>query len=116
MTIEIIFLSFIFYSFIGWLYESALVTYVQKRTFINRGFFLGPYCPIYGAGAVFCYLLLKDISNPIILFIMAAIVCCTLEYFTSYVMEKLFHARWWDYSNLPFNINGRVCLAGAILF
>ena len=116
MTIEIIFLSFIFYSFIGWLYESALVTYIQKRTFINRGFFLGPYCPIYGAGAVFCYLLLKDISNPIILFIMAAIVCCTLEYFTSYVMEKLFHARWWDYSNLPFNINGRVCLAGAIIF
>lgn len=116
MTIEIIFLSFIFYSFVGWLYESALVTYIQKHKFTNRGFLLGPYCPIYGAGAIFCYLLLKDISEPVSLFILSGIICCIIEYLTSYIMEKIFHARWWDYSTMPFNLNGRICLAGYVIF
>lgn len=116
MNIQILILSFFIFSFIGWAYESLLLSFFQKGHFINRGFFLGPYCPIYGAGAILCWLMLNKIQNPWILFISAAIICSIIEYLTSYVMEKLFHARWWDYSNIPLNINGRICLGGALLF
>ena len=78
---------------------------------------MGPICPIYGHGAIIMLLLLKDFSsNPFILFIMSMLVCTTLEYLTSYFMEKLFSARWWDYSNKKFNINGRVCLRNTLCF
>lgn len=109
------FLWFMSYSILGWLYETILCS-VMQRKFINRGFLNGPYCPIYGSGALLVITLFGRMTNPLALFLVSAVVTCALEYFTSYGMEKLFHARWWDYSNRPLNINGRVCLLGAIVF
>lgn len=116
MNLVTAFLSFFLYSFIGWFYETTVCSYVKYKKFINRGFLMGPLCPIYGVGAVVCYLLFHEVNSPLALFLSAAIVCSILEYVTSYAMEKLFHARWWDYSHFPFNLNGRVCLYGAVLF
>ncbi len=106
---------FMLYSITGWIYETVLCS-VSERKFINRGFLNGPYCPIYGVGAVLDVLILGRIQNTFLLFVLGVLVTCTLEYLTSYVMEKLFHARWWDYSERKFNIAGRVCLQGAIVF
>ncbi|MCI8412113.1 MAG: putative ABC transporter permease [Clostridia bacterium] len=90
---------------------------IETKKFIDRGFLIGPYCPIYGWGAVAITLLLKKYTNdPLVLFIMAVIICSVIEYFTSYFMEKKYHARWWDYSNKKFNINGRICLETMIPF
>lgn len=115
-NIEIYFLLYLIYSFGGWLLEVSCKL-IEKRKFINRGFLIGPYCPIYGTGAVIMTLLLKRyIDDKITLFIMAMLICSVLEYITSYVMEKLFNARWWDYSRYRFNINGRVCLETTIPF
>lgn len=108
--------SFFFFSFIGWVYESTICSFVNEHCFINRGFLIGPYIPIYGVGAVLCYVFLKDITNPFFVFLEAMVLCSILEYATGYVMEKLFHARWWDYSDLPFNLHGRICLYGALIF
>lgn len=116
MSIELCVLSFFLYSFFGWLYESTICSLLKQKRFINRGFLTGPWCPIYGCGATMCCLLLSSIENSIILFIAASIVCSILEYITGYGMEKLFHAKWWDYSQYPFNLNGRICLYGATLF
>ncbi|MBO5413481.1 MAG: putative ABC transporter permease, partial [Clostridia bacterium] len=114
--VMIYFLLFMIYSFCGWALE-VLGKLIEKRRFINRGFLIGPYCPIYGFGALAITFLLKRYSNDAItLFIMAILVCGVLEYFTSYIMEKLFKARWWDYSQKRFNINGRVCLDTIIPF
>ena len=113
--IEIVFLWFITYSIFGWVYETILCSIKNKR-FINRGFLNGPYCPIYGCGAVLDILLLGKIHNTILLFFAAALLTGGLEYITSVIMEKLFHARWWDYSDKKFNIHGRVYLTGIIVF
>ena len=112
-NIKDIFLWFLLYSCIGWIYETILCS-VKERRFINRGFLNGPYCPIYGVGAVVNLLALGRFTNPAMLFFAGAIMDCTLEYITSWGMEKLFHARWWDYSKKFLNINGRVCLLGAV--
>ena len=90
---------------------------VELKKFINRGFLIGPYCPIYGWGCILIILLLnKYTDDPLVLFIMAIVICSILEYFTSYFMEKLFKARWWDYSSNKFNLNGRICLETMIPF
>ena len=89
----------------------------EFKRFINRGMLIGPYCPIYGFGSVLITALLSpSAGQPVLVFVMAMVVCGTLEYLTSYVMEKLFHARWWDYSRRRFNINGRVCANTLIPF
>ena len=101
---------------LGWVME-VTCKLIELHRFINRGFLIGPYCPIYGWGAVLVSLSLsRYASSPVIVFIMAMVVCGTLEYLTSYFMEKLFHARWWDYSNRRFNLNGRVCANTLIPF
>lgn len=119
MTIEklsLLFLLFITYSFIGWCMEVGCKL-VELKKFINRGFLIGPYCPIYGWGCILIIILLNKYTNdPLVLFIMAIVICSILEYFTSYFMEKLFKARWWDYSRRKFNINGRICLETMIPF
>ena len=114
-TVENIFLWLIIYSVIGWIYESTLCSITEKR-FVNRGFLNGPYCPIYGFGAILDILILGWIENPILLFVLSAILTCTLEYITSYLMEKLFHARWWDYSNKPLNFHGYICLEFSLIW
>ena len=116
MIISKYFLLFVFYSFLGWL-MGVTQGYVRHKKFVNRGFLIGPYCPIYGYGAISMTLLLKGYANdPIVLFVMAIVICSILEYTTSFVMEKLFKIRWWDYSNRKFNINGRICLETMIPF
>ncbi len=107
---------FIVYSFIGWVIE-IITEYIHHKRFVNRGFLIGPYCPIYGTAAVLMVLLLnRYLKDPVCLFVMAVMICSFTEYFTSYMMEKLFNARWWDYSKNKFNINGRICLETMIPF
>ncbi len=116
MNIYRYFLIFMFYSILGWLMEVTL-TFVRNKKFVNRGFLIGPYCPIYGSGVLLIMFILKRyLDRPLGLFCMAVIICSTLEYLTSYFMEKIFKARWWDYSNKKFNINGRICLEYAMFF
>lgn len=116
LDIKIYFLLFFIYSFLGWVLEVIYSLYDDKK-FINRGFLIGPYCPIYGLGCVLILLLLKNFTyHPVFLFIGGIIICSFLEYFTSYIMEKLFRARWWDYSNRKFNLNGRICLETMLPF
>lgn len=114
--LETLFLLFLIYSFAGWLFES-IGDLIKHKRFINRGFLLGPYCPIYGTGVVLITLLLYKYTNDIIaLFFLSTMLCGILEYLTSYIMEKVFKARWWDYSKMRFNINGRICLETLVLF
>lgn len=115
LALEYLFLWFLFYSLIGWIYESTLLS-ISERRWVNRGFLNGPLCPIYGFGASMAIVLLHDLSNPIVIFLISAFGACALEYVTSWGLEKIFHARWWDYNHYRFNINGRICLLGAIVF
>ena len=101
---------FFIYSFLGWIMEVSL-TLITDKKFVNRGFLLGPCCPIYGCGCILLNLLLHNYTNNVlVLFILTMFTCSLLEYFTSYFMEKIFKLRWWDYSQMRFNINGRICL------
>ena len=111
------FLMFYCFSIFGWIVECIDRSIIEKRFVHNRGFLIGPYCPIYGYGAILItFLLKKYVDDAFTLFIMAILVCGILEYATSYFMEKIFKARWWDYSKNKFNINGRVCLETIIPF
>jgi len=112
-------LLFFFYSFLGWCMEVVL-KYIQFHRFINRGFYTGPICPIYGYGAILITLTIQGIS-PFesavgTTFAISFTLCGLLEYFTSYFMEKRFHARWWDYSNKPMNLHGRIWIGNLVLF
>jgi len=109
------FLWFIIYSLIGWIYETILCS-IGQRKFVNRGFLNGPYYPIYGFGAIIDIIFLGKLNNTALIFSLGALLACILEYFTSWALEKLFHARWWDYSYMRFNFKGRICLLGAIVF
>ena len=119
MNLELVskyFILFIIYSFAGWVMETLWVSWCNKRL-VDRGFLIGPYCPIYGFGALLIVLLLSKLSfSPILVFLMTVLVCGALEYFASWIMEKIFKARWWDYSNVKFNLNGRICLKNLIAF
>lgn len=104
-------LLFFFYSAAGWLLESIYCSIGEKKI-INRGFLTGPLCPIYGTAAIVMTVLIynpfKD--KPFLVFILGIILCDIVEYLTSYIMEKLFAARWWDYTYELLNLNGRICL------
>ncbi len=113
--LKVLFLLFIIYSVTGWIIE-VIATYPDTKCFVNRGFLIGPYCPIYGNCAIAMILLLHNIKDPILLFILSIIICSVGEYVTSYLMEKIFHARWWDYTKNKFNLNGRICLANSLAF
>ena len=113
---RIYFLWFCIYGFVGWAYESAICSQVKYHRFINRGYLKGPICPIYGVGAVANILLLGQIGSAPGLFVAAMLISGVVEYFTSYFMEKLFHQRWWDYTRYRFNLHGRICLYGCVIF
>lgn len=116
MDFRIYFILFLMYSFLGWLMEVLWAFYLERKL-VDRGFLVGPICPIYGSGCILIILLLsRFIDMPVLLFVMTILLCTVLEYFTSYFMEKIFHARWWDYSKRKFNLNGRVCLETMIPF
>ena len=112
------FMIFFAYSVIGWIVESFFVSIHSKPIhFVNRGFLVGPYCPIYGCGSLGMILYLEQYKDNIItVFLLSVVICSILEYLTSYIMEKLFKTRLWDYSEKKFNLNGRVCGENAILF
>ena len=115
-NVELYILLFFVYSFLGWFMESIGGIFVVKK-YVNRGFLIGPYCPVYGTGVVLITLLLNNSTdNCISLFINVMVICGVLEYLTGYLMEKIFKARWWDYSDNRFNINGRVCLETLVPF
>ena len=112
---KIYFLLFITYSFIGWIIEIIDRFKVNKKI-VNRGFLIGPYIPIYGSCAIVMVLLLHSVKSPTILFLSCILIASIGEYLTSYIMEKVFHARWWDYSDYKFNLNGRICLINCLGF
>lgn len=121
MTEQLIILlaSFYIYCLAGWIWESIILPLSRHQKPHNRGFLNGPWIPIYGFGAILVIILydIRQVNYPLhTLFINGGVVACLLEYVTSYVMEKLFHQRWWDYSKKPFNLNGRICLEGFVCF
>ena len=103
------------FSFIGWAYETVILQHTTKKICKQR-LLSTCFCPIYGMGAMLDLILLGWIENPLILFFAGMVVTCSLEYFVSWLLETLFHKRWWDYTGWPGNINGRVCLIGGIAF
>ena len=110
------FLLFFIYSVVGWAIETCYI-FLTRDKLVNRGFLIGPYCPIYGAGAIAMIFYLSQYKdNALTVFLLGSLICSVIEYVTSYLMEKIFKARWWDYSRLKFNLNGRICLQNAILF
>jgi len=116
-----IFVWFIVYSVVGWIWESTYCTIVERK-WQNRGFLYGPACPIYGTGIVGIMLLWHHTLEQGTtlawwqVFLAMAVGSAILEYVTHWALEKLFHAYWWDYSNMPLNLNGRICLPATIFF
>jgi len=109
-------LFFFTFSIMGWLWEVGL-HFVQTGDFVKRGVSYGPWLPIYGSGGVLVLLLLRKLfRNPILIFFLTMVLSSLLEYFTSYVLEMRNGVRWWDYSGYFMNINGRICLQGAVVF
>lgn len=107
---------FFIYAVIGWICEFFYCGAIDKK-FENRGFLFGPYCPIYGAGAILIVYILQPLSQSAwSLFFYTVIVCTVMEYFVGWAMEKIFDMRWWDYSNQPLNLNGRICVLNSTLF
>lgn len=101
---------FFIYSFLGWCTEVIYVGLNQGK-FINRGFLNGPYCSIYGFGVLFVVFLLNPIKNNLLLLFVGSVILTTsLELITGWLLDVIFHKRWWDYSNVPFNLKGYVCL------
>lgn len=110
------FLFFIIYSFLGWVME-VTTTLISKKKLVNRGFLIGPYCPIYGWGVLAVVILIGPNNEDILsVFLKSILICSILEYMTSFFMEKIFNVRWWDYSQKRFNINGRICLETMLPF
>lgn len=107
---------FIIYSFFGWVMESLLKTYLQKKP-VNSGFLYGPFCPIYGFGAIFMLLFLQGYRrNIVLLFIIAFFTMSLWEYMVGWLLEKIFHTKYWDYTENKFNIKGRVCLMNSLFW
>jgi uncharacterized membrane protein len=110
------------YGIVGWIWETLYCT-IKEHKWENRGFLYGPILPIYGLGGVIATYLFSQVPIPwlqqpsvIVVFIVSFFGSILLEYGTSWILEKLFHAYWWDYSHLPFNLNGRVCLPCSLGF
>ncbi len=114
MRIYSLLLYFFIYSFLGWCTEVAYAT-VKERRFVNRGFLNGPWCPIYGVGVSAVVTLLDGFRDSLLLLYLSSLVLVTLiEGMTGVIMDKIFHHKWWDYTGLPLNIGGYVCLPFSI--
>lgn len=109
-------LYFFTYAFIGWCVEVAYAAAAEKK-FVNRGFLNGPLCPIYGFGVVAVIGFLEPFkSNIVLLYFTSMLLVTALEWLTGFILEKIFHNKWWDYSNIPFNLNGYVCLRFSLIW
>ncbi len=115
MHFTTIFIWFMLYSILGWIFETIYCS-IKGLKWDNRGMLIGPYCPIYGIGAVADVLLCGNMDSAPAIFFSCMLGSAVMEYTTSYVTEHLFHAVWWDYSRLPFNLNGRICLGCSLGF
>lgn len=114
--ISLLFMRFILFSVVGYVSEMIFCAIVDKRI-TNRGFFCGPIIPIYGVGSLALIWILKPFMHNVFLVIFFGMfITGTIEYITSYILEKIFHNKWWDYSEEKFNINGRICLKNLICF
>lgn len=110
------FLIFLILSFIGYICEIIYCSFLAKK-FVNRGFLFGPICPIYGIGGLLIIWLLNDYKPyPLLVFLLGIFLTGVVEYYTSYLFEKIFNNKWWDYSDKKYNINGRICLENCFLF
>lgn len=105
-----------FYSFLGWFYESTIFSLCEQGIFMNRGYFIGPYCPIYGVACVLNIYLLEGITSGFKIVLLAGLTVSAIEYVTSYTLEKIFGTRYWDYSYYPLNINGRISVITGFFF
>lgn len=117
MTLFMNLLTYFFiYSFLGWCIESAYKSICEKKL-VNSGFLYGPFCPIYGYGAIIMYIFLEDVSSkPFITFCLGFVVLSIWEYAVGAFLEKVFHRKYWDYSKNKFNLQGRVCLLNSIFW
>ncbi len=116
MLIVDTFLWLVIYSVVGWMYESTLCS-VQERKLVNRGFLNGPLCPVYGIGAITVLVGIGRLQGNLpLLFLTGVILTCVVEYATAWLLETLFDTKWWDYSHMRFNLHGRICLLGAVVF
>lgn len=107
---------FFIYGFLGWVSEVAFAA-VEKGKFVNRGFLLGPICPIYGVGVVLVTSLLHPLLKyPVLEYVLCVVICSAVELITGMVLKALFHERFWDYSNKRFNIGGYICLTFSLLW
>lgn len=116
MSLDYLFLSFMLYSFGGWLFETTVISLWESGHFLNRGSLLGPYCPVYGGGAVLGIIMAHHIPHPAVQFFASACLCIVCEYVCATILEDGFHVKLWDYSGMPFNYKGRVCLLGFMFF
>lgn len=115
-TVYFAFLSFFVYGFLGWCTEVAFAAFKERR-FVNRGFLNGPICPIYGVGVTMVIWCLDPVrENLLILYVASVILVTVLEGLTGYAMDKIFHNKWWDYSNMPMNIGGYVCVLFSLIW
>ena len=111
-----ILMNFFIFSICGWIYESTFVS-IRTGKPVNRGFLVGPMLPLYGTGATLVYLILRPVSHiPSLLYAAGMLVATVLEYITSYLLEKIFHAKWWDYTKNPYNLNGRIALIPSLFW
>lgn len=105
---------FVCYCMMGWLVESIYMSFCNKKI-TNRGFMYGPFCPIYGFGALMVYFLLRPISHNLILtYVVGSLVATVFEFLTARLMLHLFGQVWWDYTDKPFNYHGILCLESTI--
>lgn len=109
------FICFMVFSFIGWAYESVFYS-VQLKRFVNSGFLHGCICPIYGLGGMLLMPFANVSADLRVIFLLGAVLCSILEYIISWLLEYLFDTRWWDYSDWPLNLNGRICAVSVIGF
>lgn len=108
---------FMIYSFLGYCVEVVSCSVLEKRLVFSRGYFIGPYLPIFGVGGMLFVLFFQKYRNDLFaLFMVGMVSTCALEYVTSYLLEKIFKLRWWDYSYKKFHLNGRISLGTGILF
>lgn len=110
LPLTTLFLYFIAYSFLGWCFETTYCSIVERR-WVARGFLYGPICPIYGTGALFMVLFFAPLTGSLPLFYLTAtVVMSAWEYFVGWLLETTTHIKYWDYSDKPLNLKGRICL------
>ena len=114
--ISLLFMKFLLFSMIGYVVEMIMCAIVDKKI-ANRGFFCGPIIPIYGVGSLLLVWMLEPFKeNVLLVILLSMLITTTIEYFTGYALEKIFHNKWWDYSKEKFNLHGRICLKNSVLF